>query len=179
MRTFKELKLKKVLQVAGLAMAVATAGFSSAAMAETKIAVINVPRIMQEIPQGKAVEAKLKSEFDSRVREMQRMESEGQTLSAKLKKDESFMSADERTKLQRKLAELQADFSLKGQALQEDQRRRYSEEQKKVLEKIQAAVDSIAKAQGFDLVLNGQAVVYGSDKVDISSQVIQQVSKSR
>ena len=179
MQMLKEFKLKKVLQLAGLAMAVATAGFSSAAMAETKIAVINVPRIMQEIPQGKAVEAKLKSEFSSRVRELQGLESQGQALSAKLKKDESFMSADERTKSQRKLAELQADFNLKGQALQEDQRRRYGEEQKKVLQKVQAAVDSIAKAQGFDLVLNGQAVVYGSEKVDISSQVIQQVSKSK
>ena len=89
------------------------------------------------------------------------------------------MSADERTKMQRKLAELQADYNLKGQALQEDQRRRFSEEQKKVLEKIQTAVDGIAKSQGYDLVLNGQAVVYGSDKVDISSQVIQQVSKSK
>ena len=179
MRMLKEFKLKKVLQFAGLAIAVATAGFSSQAMAESKIAVINVPRIMQEIPQGKAVEAKLKSEFEPRVREMQRMESDGQALSAKLKKDESFMSADERTKMQRKLAELQADYNLKGQALQEDQRRRYGEEQKKVLEKVQTAVDSIAKAQGYDLVLNGQAVVYGSDKVDISSQVIQQVSKSK
>ena len=179
MQMLKEFKLKKVLQLAGLAIAVATTGFSSAAMAETKIAVINVPRIMQEIPQGKAVEAKLKSEFGSRVRELQTLESQGQALSAKLKKDESFMSADERTKSQRKLAELQADFNLKGQALQEDQRRRYGEEQKIVLQKVQAAVDSIAKAQGYDLVLNGQAVVYGSEKVDISSQVIQQVSKSK
>ena len=179
MQMLKEFKLKKVLQLAGLAMAVATSGFSSAAMAETKIAVINVPRIMQEIPQGKAVEAKLKSEFSSRVRELQGLESQGLALSAKLKKDESFMSADERTKSQRKLAELQADFNLKGQALQEDQRRRYGEEQKIVLQKVQAAVDSIAKAQGYDLVLNGQAVVYGSEKVDISSQVIQQVSKSK
>ena len=179
MQMLKEFKLKKVLQLAGLAMAVATSGFSSAAMAETKIAVINVPRIMQEIPQGKAVEAKLKSEFSSRVRELHGLESQGQALSAKLKKDESFMSADERTKSQRKLAELQADFNLKGQALQEDQRRRYGEEQKIVLQKVQAAVDSIAKAQGYDLVLNGQAVVYGSEKVDISSQVIQQVSKSK
>ena len=122
----------KVLQVASLALGLMAAGFSAQASAETKIAVINVPRIMQEIPQGKAVEAKLKSEFSSRISEMQRLETEGQNLAAKLKKDEAFMAADERTKLQRRLAELQADFNLKGQALQEDQRRRFNEEQKKV-----------------------------------------------
>ena len=169
----------KVLQVASLALGLMAAGFSAQASAETKIAVINVPRIMQEIPQGKAVEAKLKSEFSSRISEMQRLETEGQNLAAKLKKDEAFMAADERTKLQRRLAELQADFNLKGQALQEDQRRRFNEEQKKVLNKVQDAIDSIAKAQGYDLVLNGQSVVFGAGKLDISAQVIQQVSKSK
>ena len=169
----------KVLQVASLALGLMAAGFSAQASAETKIAVINVPRIMQEIPQGKAVEAKLKSEFSSRIRVMQRLETEGQNLAAKLKKDEAFMAADERTKLQRRLAELQADFNLKGQALQEDQRRRFNEEQKKVLNKVQDAIDSIAKAQGYDLVLNGQSVVFGAEKLDISAQVIQQVSKSK
>ena len=169
----------KVLQVASLALGLMAAGFSAQASAETKIAVINVPRIMQEIPQGKAVEAKLKSEFSSRISEMQRLETEGQNLAAKLKKDEAFMAADERTKLQRRLAELQADFNLKGQALQEDQRRRFNEEQKKVLNKIQDAIDSIAKAQGYDLVLNGQSGVFGAEELDISAQVIQQVSKSK
>jgi len=171
--------VSKVLQVASLALGLMAAGFSAQASAETKIAVINVPRIMQEIPQGKAVEAKLKSEFSSRISEMQRLETEGQNLAAKLKKDEAFMAADERTKLQRRLAELQADFNLKGQALQEDQRRRFNEEQKKVLSKVQDAIDSIAKAQGYDLVLNGQSVVFGAEKLDISAQVIQQVSKSK
>ncbi len=171
--------MSKVLQVASLALGLMAAGFSAQASAETKIAVINVPRIMQEIPQGKAVEAKLKSEFSSRISEMQRLETEGQTLAAKLKKDEAFMAADERTKLQRRLAELQADFNLKGQALQEDQRRRFNEEQKKVLNKVQDAIDGIAKAQGYDLILNGQSVVFGAEKLDISAQVIQQVSKSK
>ena len=171
--------MNKVLQVATLALAMMATGFSTQAAAESKIAVISVPRIMQEIPQAKAIESKLKAEFEPRVREMQRLQSEGETMAAKMKKDESFMSADERTKLQRKLAELQSDFNLKGQALQEDQRRRFSEEQKKLLDKVQVAIDSVAKSQGYDMVLNGQAVVFGAEKLDITSQVIQQVSKSK
>ena len=171
--------MSKVLQVASLALAMMASGYSAQAAADTKIAVVSVPRIMQEIPQGKAIDAKLKSEFSSRISEMQRLESEGQSLAAKLKKDESFMSADERTKLQRRLAELQADFNLKGQALQEDQRRRMGQEQNKILNKVQEAIDGIAKAQGFDLIINGQSVVFGAEKLDISAQVIQQVSKSK
>ena len=171
--------MNKALQVASLALAMMASGYSAQAAAETKIAVVNVARILHEIPQSKAIESQLKAEFSGRISEMQRLESEGQSLAAKLKKDESFMSADERTKLQRRLAELQADFNLKGQALQEDQRRRFGEEQKKVFDKVQTAIDAIAKSQGYDLVLNGQAVVFGEGKLDITDQVIQQVSKSK
>ena len=171
--------MSKVLQVASLALAMMASGYSAQAAAETKIAVVSVPRIMQQIPQGKAIEAKLKSEFSSRISEMQRLETEGQSLAAKLKKDESFMSADERTKLQRRLAELQADFNLKGQALQEDQRRRFNEEEKKVFDKVQAAIGAIAKAQGYDLGLNGQAIDFGDGKLGITGLVVQQVSKSK
>jgi len=170
--------VNKMFRVAGLGLALMGLGFSSAAMAE-KIAVVNVPRVMSELPQMKAIEAKLKKEFDGRVRELQRLESDGQAMAAKLKKDESFMSADERTKMQRKLAEMQSDYNLKGQALQEDQQRRYGEEQQQVLAKVRTAVDGIAKAQGYDLVLNGQAVVFASSQADISQQVIDQVSKGK
>ena len=44
---------------------------------------------------------------------------------------------------------------------------------------MQTAIDAIAKAQGYDLVLNGQAVVFGDGKLDITDQVVQQVSKSK
>ncbi len=171
--------MNKALRVASLALAMMASGYSAQAAAETKIAVVNVARILHEIPQSKAIESQLKAEFSSRISEMQRLESEGQSLAAKLKKDESFMSADDRTKSQRRLAELQADFNLKGQALQEDQRRRMGQEQNKVLNKVQNAIDAIAKAQGFDLIINGQSVVFGAEKLDISAQVIQQVSKSK
>ena len=141
------------------------------------IATVDLGKVMSEIPQTKAIKSKLNTEFDSRIREMQRMETEGQTLASKMKKDESFMSAAEKTKSQRRLAELQAEFNVKAQALQEDQRRRYGEEQKKVIEKIKTAVDSIAKSEGYDMVLNRQAVLFTDEKYDISTQVIQQVSK--
>ncbi len=168
--------MKSMMRVAALSVALFSLG-SVAQAAELNIAVLDVAKVLKEIPQRKAIEGKLKTEFDSRVRELQRLETEGQTLAQKMKKNESFMSADERTKSQRRLAELQSDYNLKGQALQEDQRRRFSEEQQKVFQNIDAAVQSIAKSNGYDMVINRQAVVYTNDKNDISAEVIKQVSK--
>lgn len=168
--------MKSMMRVAALSVALFSLG-SVAQAAQLNIAVLDVAKVLKEIPQRKAIESKLKSEFDGRVRELQRLETEGQTLAQKMKKNESFMSADERTQSQRKLAELQSDYNLKGQALQEDQRRRFNEEQQKVFQNIDTAVQSIAKAEGYDMVINRQAVVYTNDKNDISAEVIKQVSK--
>ena len=52
------------------------------------------------------------------------------------------------------------------------------EERGKILTKVQAAIDSIAKSNGYDLVLERNAAPYAASKLDISSQVISQVSKS-
>lgn len=166
--------MKTMMRAATLSVALLGVSVSAHAI---DIATVDLGKVMSEIPQTKAIKSKLNTEFDSRIREMQRMETEGQTLASKLKKDESFMSAAEKTKSQRRLAELQAEFNVKAQALQEDQRRRYGEEQKKVIEKIKTAVDSIAKSEGYDMVLNRQAVLFINDKYDISTKVIQQVSK--
>lgn len=166
--------MKTMMRAATLSVALLGVSVSAHAI---DIATVDLGKVMSEIPQTKAIKSKLNTEFDSRIREMQRMETEGQTLASKLKKDESFMSAAEKTKSQRRLAELHAEFNVKAQALQEDQRRRYGEEQKKVIEKIKTAVDSIAKSEGYDMVLNRQAVLFTDEKYDISKQVIQQVSK--
>ncbi len=168
--------MKTMMRVATLSVALLSLGVSVSAQA-VDIATVDLGKVMSEIPQTKEIKSKLNTEFDSRIREIQRMETEGQTLAGKLKKDESFMSAAEKTKSQRRLAELQAEFNVKAQALQEDQRRRYGEEQKKVIEKVKTAVDSIAKSEGYDMVLNRQAVLFINDKYDISTKVIQQVSK--
>ena len=166
--------MKTMMRAATLSVALLGVSVSAHAI---DIATVDLGKVMSEIPQTKAIKSKLNTEFDPRIREMQRMETEGQTLASKLKKDESFMSAAEKTKSQRRLAELQAEFNVKAQALQEGQRRRYGEEQKKVIEKIKTAVDSIAKSEGYDMVLNRQAVLFTDEKYDISTQVIQQVSK--
>ncbi len=168
--------MKTMMRAAALSIAMLSLGVSVSAHA-MDIATVDLAKVMSEIPQAKAIKSKLTTEFDSRIREIQRMETEGQALADKLKKDESFMSAAERTKSQRRLSELQAEFNVKAQALQEDQRRRFNEEQKKVIDKIKTAVDSIAKSEGYEMVLNHQAVLYTEDKYDISKEVIQQVSK--
>lgn len=169
--------MKKALKVAGLSLALMAAGMGSA-WADTKIAVVDMSEVFQKLPQRDAVAKKLKSEFEPRMRELQKLESDGQKLVEKFKKDEAFMSNDQKKQNQEKLAKLQMEFNQKRQAFEQDNGRRQAEERNKILTKVQAAIDAIAKSNGYDLVLERNAAPYAASKLDISGQVISQVSKS-
>jgi outer membrane protein len=133
---------------------------------------------LEKLPQREAVAKKLKGEFEPRMRELQKLESDGQALVEKFKKDEAFMSNEQKKQNQEKLAKLQMEFNQKRQAFEQDNGRRQSEERNKILTKVQAAIDAIAKSNGYDLVLERNAAPYAASKLDISGQVISQVSKS-
>lgn len=89
------------------------------------------------------------------------------------------MSQADYTKNQRKLAEVSSEYRLKAQALEEDRRRALKTENDKILTKIQAAIEKIAKDKHFDIVLSGDNVAYAVDSINISDQVIQIVSKDK
>lgn len=163
-----------------LALAVASIAATPAMAAEKAqtptIAVINVPLIMHEIPQAKTTREKLAKEFAPRERELQNLEAEGNKLAQKLK--DSKLSEKERVDLQRRFAQMQSDFNLKAQALQEDQRKRVADENLKLAQEVQKAIDAIAKERGIQLVLRGESVAYTVNALDISQDVIDRAGKS-
>jgi outer membrane protein len=169
--------LKKL--IAAVALAVTMMGSSFAAQAETKIAVINIAEVFQQLPQRDALQKTLKDEFEVRVQEVRGLESEMQRLYEKREKDGELLGQQEVTKITRQLETMQAEYKLKRKNLEEDQRRRGAEEQQKLMVKVQNAVVEVSKSEGYDLVLPLDATAYAADSLDITKQVIQQVSKSK
>ena len=177
--------LKKLLLASAISMAListstyaadaATAGKTeqAAKKSATNIAVVNLRLIMAELPQAKAESEAMQKEFGPRSEELQKIQQEGATLEAELQKSQG----DKATELQRKLAKLKADYDLKGQALQEDSQKRQREAEMKLGKLIQTAIDRIAKERGIELVVRGESVVFASDAVDISEEVIARASK--
>lgn len=172
--------MKKLLTGFALSLAIALGSGSVAQAANpSSVAVINLPQILKEIPQSAQIKKKLESEFSGRQAELKKLNDQYVALVEKLKKNGAYMKEQEQISTQRKAQELQSQLQIKGQALMEDQRRRVSEEESKIMEKIATAVEKIAKQRGYDIVINGvAAVVYANDSIDISKEVIQMVSKS-
>ena len=173
--------LKKVLLASALGAALFTTSLAQSAVAAEAaavkaptIAVLNLQYIMTEIPQSKALQQTLAKEFGAREQELQKMQQEGVKLSQDLAAGK--YKGDELTNKRRELEQLQADFRLKGRALQEDQQKRVQEEEREVMVTVQRAIDSIAQERGIDLVLRDEAIAYTISDLDISQEVIKRVS---
>ncbi len=148
-------------------------GAAAATVSSMPIGVINVPLILNDIPQARETREALEKEFAPRAAELQKMDAEGKELSDKM----PTLKGQEAVDAKRHLDQLQSEFNLKGRALQEDQNKRVQEEQVKLFRLVQQAVDTIAKERGLQLVLRGEGVVFATQAVDISSEVIARVSK--
>ncbi len=170
---FKKLVLATALSLVLTNVACAEDKAPAKSASEMGIAVVNIPLIMSELPQAKEAEAALSKEFGPRQAELEKIRKQGMDLEAQLKNAKDGKV----TEIQRKLASLKADFELKGQALQEDSQKKQHDAQVQLNRVIQEAINRIAKEKGLQLVIQGGAVVYASEAVDISQEVIERASK--
>ncbi len=168
--------MKKMVN--GALMTLILMGAPLAAQAE-KLAVVDMGAVFEQLPQREQISNALKTEFGDRMAEVQKLQEDLRGLLEKQQRDAALMSEAQKTELVRKMESLKADYQLKGKALDEDLRRRQGEEQNKLLVKVQKAINTIAEKEKYDMVLQRGAVVYVKPAADISSKVVEALSKGK
>ncbi|WP_407331185.1 OmpH family outer membrane protein [Enterovibrio sp. 27052020O] len=168
--------MKPIIKAAGLSLAIFTASmYATAAEAAQKVGYVATGPVLAQMAKQSNVSEKLRKEFKDRIAEVERLEDQLKKGIEKLKRNGELMSESERTKLQRQLQSLDSDYKLKVGNLKEDERKRSAEEQRKLVEKLQKTITSLAKTEGYDMVLDRQAVLYASPKDDLSEKVLKAV----
>ncbi|RCU48875.1 molecular chaperone [Corallincola holothuriorum] len=152
---------------------------SNMAVAADSVAYVNMPRVLQEMPQKDEIGNILKREFADRVEELKRLEGEMQGIVQKAQKDGALMGENEQIALERQLEGLKSQYELKKKALEEDNRRRQADERNKLLLQVQDAINKVAKAEGLAMVFNTNALVYAADNTDITDKVIAELAKTK
>ena len=164
--------MKKWLYAAGLGLVMAS---SASVQAADKIAIVNVASIFQQMPAREAVAKQLENEFKSRATDLQSQERSLQTKMQRLQRDGSTMKASDRSKLEKDVMAQREAFSAKAQQFEQDNRRRQGEERNKILSRIQDAVKSVASKEGYDVVIDANAIAYANNDKDITADVLKQV----
>ena len=152
-------------------------GFHSYAWsAEIKIGFVNVARVLQQAPQAEAAKKRLEKEFAPRDKRLVAMQKEVKKLQEKLSRDAAVMSDAERRKLEREIISKQRDLKRAQEEFREDFNLRRNEELGKLQRQVFEAIKSLAKDEGYDLLLT-DGVVYASDKVDVTEKVQKRLAK--
>jgi|TARA_R100001224_G_scaffold32702_2_gene18265 outer membrane protein len=158
------------------AVAISTSLFAGAAQAQQKIGVVDMMNVFQQLPQREQISEKLQNEFQDRFEEMRQLEQKVQELRQKQERDASIMSEAEKTQLARELEQTISQAQLKSKALQEDTRARQNEERNKLLAKVQGVITDVAEEEGYDIVLESNAVAYMKADNDLSDEVVEKMS---
>ncbi|PKG39914.1 OmpH family outer membrane protein [Psychromonas sp. Urea-02u-13] len=168
--------MKTFLKAATLAVAMISVPAVNAAEVQ-KVGVVFPSKIMKESPQRERIIKKLEAEFKARYEALQSLEKEITKLEKSLKRDAELMNNDEVTAMQRKVEVKLSEYKLNRKAFEEDNRRRQGEEQQKALVVVRDVIDAVAKEQGYDIILNGEQIVFAKPAYDISDVVIEEISK--
>ena len=157
--------------LAPLALSVALFAPAAGAQTQLKIAVVNVPRLLEEAPQAKSAMQAMQDEFAPRQREMAAQQKDLKAKEEKLNRDGAVMAENERRNAEKELREGQRDLARKQNEYVEDLNVRRNEELGKLQKSLLQEVQTYARASGYDLVV-GDGVLFVNESLDITPQVL-------
>ena len=138
---------------------------------EMKLGFVNVPRVMDAAPQAIAARDRIDDEFAPRDRELVLLQRELNEQEDRLVKNSAIMSASERTRLEEDIRRLRRELRRSQEEFREDLNLRRSQELSKLQRKITEVIESLARAESYDIILT-DGVVFAGERVDITKNVI-------
>jgi outer membrane protein len=158
----------KFAAVAALTLA-AAAGVQAQ---ELKIGFVNSDRVLREATLAKAAQSRLEAEFSKRQKEGEDAAAKLKAAADKLDKDAPTISESERNRRQKDLVDQDRELQRKRREFQEDLNQRKNEELASVVERANKVVKQIYDSEKFDLILQGDVVIFASARIDITDKVI-------
>jgi len=162
---------------AGLMLSIVVAVPSlQAAPAAGKVGVFDAQRIFQQMNGPRKAEAAMKAAAAPVEKEFQRQQAELQKSAEAYRAAQAGMNPQTR-------ALKEKDLNLKAQALQKYQQEKGAELNAKrkellvpVQQKLDTAIQTVARNEGYSLVLDKQAMIYGTPESDLTFKVMNQLN---
>lgn len=168
--------------MAGLALAQAPAAAPAAASAPTKIAVIQVQAALTATKEGQKAAAELEAKMGPRKKELDGRQAEIKEMQERLQRGGNTLSDSAKEDLTRNIDTKTKSFNRQV----EDAQAELEQEQQRVIgalgQKMMAVIDKYAQQNGYALVIDvsnqNTPVLYASNSVDITKEVIDLYDKT-
>lgn len=146
-----------------------SSGMASAA-ADFKVGVVDTERVLRESAPAVKAEKKIEKEFSARNQEIKTLVKQAKDLQALLERDALTLSDSDRRNKERELSTMNTNLQRLQREFREDLNLRKNEELAVVLERANKAIQAIATAEKYDLIL--QEAAYRNIRIDITDKVI-------
>ncbi len=151
-------------------------GSVNAAAAGSSIAVVNMQKVIAMSNQGKKAQSALKalvSKYDARLLAMRKKIA---AIQADLKNNGPIMSASEKAKKTKEFETDISNFSSEEKHIQGVMSQKRFELLKGIVDKATSIINTIAKKDGYILVIDRPSVVYRAASIDITNEVLKQMN---
>lgn len=160
-----------------LFVAVLFIGSTSFMNAQSKVAHINTQELVEAMPKMKAAQAQLEKLAKTYQASIQEMAQEYETKTKQYDAEASTKTDEENGKRLAEVQGMQQSIAGYQKQAQEDLQKKEADLMKPIYDEARAAIQAVAKAQGFDYVLdamNGQGVLFANGK-DLLADVKKQL----
>ena len=165
-------KLVIGVAISALALMTTTAfAADAAASSGSKIAIVQVAKILQDSDEVKTATANLKKEFAKEKADIEAGQKKLQAAMEKLKKDDAVMSKKDKEAAQKKIAADRQALVGRISAFQQKVSAKQSEVMKHIFDSLNLTIQAYADANGIDAVFDSQNAIYANDTVDITDPV--------
>ena len=142
----------------------------AAALAQSKIGVVQIERIVRDSAPALRAQKKLEAEFSRRENELKKVADQLKRMQDELEKDGVTMPEAQRRNKERDFNEMSRDFQRKQREYQEDVNVRRNEELSQVIDQANRIIRQIAEQEKYDIIF--QEAAYANPRIDITDKVI-------
>jgi outer membrane protein len=168
----KSASFKSSVFKSAAAAVLAWAAATGAQAQEIKIGYVNSDRVLRDAVPAKAAQSRLEAEFSKRQKEGDDAAARLKAAADKLDKDAPTLAEAERNRRQRELVDQDRELQRKRREFQEDLNQRKNEELATVVERANKVIKQIYESEKYDIILQGDVMVFVGPRVDITDKVI-------
>ena len=140
---------------------------------EVKMGIVNLSRLLNEVPMYKDAREKIQKKFDPRARNLKTLENEWNSLNDKYLKNESVMSEKEKKNLVTKIQGVEDKFRSGQEKLQIDLEKTQREEYSKIEKIVNETITEYAEKNNFDIILRAESTtLYAKKYINITQEII-------
>ena len=140
------------------------------ALAQSKIGVVQIERIVRDSAPAMRAQKKLEAEFSKREADLAKVGDQLKRMQDELDKDGVTMSEAQRRNKERDFNDLNRDFQRKQREYREDVNQRRNEELSAVIDQANRIIRQIAETEKYDIIF--QEAAYANPRIDITDKVI-------